>query len=150
MMDQYIEFATNHWMLVVAFIAVVYFLIQDLVEASLRKYQTISPMLTVTKLNSGNPIIIDVREKDEFSKGHISDAIHIPVASIEKNLNKIELYKQDDVIIVCHTGTRSATACQQLTKLGFENIFLMIGGMQSWEENKLPVIADKNSKSKKR
>jgi rhodanese-related sulfurtransferase len=150
MMDQYIEFATNHWMLVVAFIAVVYFLIQDIVEASLRKYQTISPLLTVTKLNSGNPIIIDVRETGEFNKGHISDAIHIPVASIEKNLNKIELYKQDDVIVVCHTGTRSVTACQQLTKLGFENVFLMTGGMQSWEENKLPIVAEKSSKGKKR
>ena len=123
MIDQYIEFATKHWMLVVAFLAVTYFLIQDIVESSLRKYQTISPMLTVTKLNTGNPIIVDVREAAEFKKGYISDAIHIPVASIESQIKKIELYKQDDVIVVCHTGMRSATACATLKKLGFENVF---------------------------
>ena len=142
-MDQYIEFASKHWMLVVAFLAVTYFLIQDIIESSLRKYQTISPMLTVTKLNTSNPIIVDVREISEFKKGHIADAIHIPVASIESQIKKIDLYKQDDVIVVCHTGMRSATACSNLMKLGFENIFLMKGGMQSWEENKLPVVKSK-------
>jgi hypothetical protein len=71
MIDQYIEFASNHWMLVTAFFAVTFFLIQDIIESSTRKYQTISPMLTVAKLNSGNPIIIDVREANEFKKGHI-------------------------------------------------------------------------------
>ena len=142
-MDQYIEFASNHWLLVTAFLAVTYFLIQDIVEAGVRKYQTISPMLTVTKLNTGHPIIIDVREEGEFKKGHISDAIHIPLGSIEKQIKKIDLYKQDDVIVVCHTGTRSASACSNLGKLGFESVFLMTGGMQSWEENKLPIIKSK-------
>jgi len=142
-MDQYIEFASNHWMLVTAFFAITYFLINDIIETSLRKYKTISPILTVTKLNSGNPIIVDVREPSEFKKGHIADAILIPVGSIEKQLNKLELYKKDDVIVVCHTGTRSAPACTTLTKNGFENVFLMIGGMQSWEENKLPIVKSK-------
>ncbi len=142
-MDQYIEFASNHWMLVTAFFAITYFLINDIIETSLRKYKTISPILTVTKLNSGNPIIVDVREPSEFKKGHIADAILIPVGNLEKQLNKLELYKEDDIIVVCHTGTRSAVACTTLTKNGFENVFLMIGGMQSWEENKLPIVKEK-------
>lgn len=142
-MDQYIEFASTHWMLVTAFFAVSFFLIQDIVEAGMRKYNTISPMLTVTKLNTGHPIVLDVREPSEYSKGHITDAINIPVANIEAQVNKIDLYKKDDVIVVCHTGTRSAPACTTLQKLGFENIFLMTGGMQSWEENKLPIIKSK-------
>jgi len=142
-MDQYIEFASNHWMLVTGFFAITYFLINDIIETSLRKYKTISPILTVTKLNSGSPIIVDVREPSEFKKGHIADAILMPVGNLEKQLNKLELYKKDEVIVVCHTGTRSAVACTTLTKNGFENVFLMIGGMQSWEENKLPIVKSK-------
>lgn len=142
-MDQYIEFASNHWMLVVAFLTVTYFLIQDIVESSLRKYQTISPLLTVAKLNSGNPVIVDVREAAEFKKGHIADAIHIPVGSLESQIKKIELYKKDDVIVVCHTGTRSADACSTLVKQGFEKVYMLTGGMQSWEENKLPIVSSK-------
>jgi len=142
-MELYIEFATNHWMLVTAFIAVLYFLIQDIIESSLSKYDSISPMLTVSKLNNSNPIIIDVREPAEFLKGHITDAINIPVAKIASQLNKIELYKEDEVIVVCQTGMRSATACTQLTKSDFKHVFLMKGGMQSWEENKLPVVKGK-------
>ncbi|NOQ64880.1 MAG: rhodanese-like domain-containing protein [Methyloprofundus sp.] len=142
-MDQYIEFASNHWMLVVAFLAVTFFLIQDIIESSMRKYQMISPILTVTKLNSGNPIIVDVREGGEFKKGHIADATNIPLGSIEKNIGKIDLHKEDDVIVVCQSGMRSGTACATLTKLGFTNVYSMRGGMQSWEENKLPVVAGK-------
>lgn len=142
-MDQYIEFASNHWLLVTAFLAVSYFLLQDIFDASVRKYQTISPMLTVTKLNTGNPILLDIREESEFKKGHISDALNIPLASIEKQIKKIDLYKKDDLIVVCQTGTRSAPACSNLFKLGFENVFLMTGGMQSWEENKLPIVKNK-------
>ena len=142
-MDQYIEFASAHWMLITAFLAVSFFLLQDIVETGMRKYNTISPMLTITKLNTGHPIILDVREAGEYNKGHIADAIHIPVANIEAQVNKIDLYKKDDVIVVCHTGTRSAPACSTLQKLGFENVFLMIGGMQSWEENKLPIVKNK-------
>lgn len=142
-MDQYIEFASNHWLLVTAFLAVTYFLLQDIFEASVRKYQTISPMLTVTKLNTGSPIIVDVREEGEFNKGHIADAIHIPLASIDKQIKKIDLYKKDEVIVVCQSGARSAPACSNLHKLGFEDVFLMTGGMQSWEENKLPIVKNK-------
>jgi hypothetical protein len=49
-------------------LAVFFFLIQDIVEAGVRKYNTISPMLTVTKLNTGHPIILDVREAGEYNK----------------------------------------------------------------------------------
>jgi rhodanese-related sulfurtransferase len=142
-MEQYIEFASNHWMLATAFLAVTYFLIQDIIETSLRKYKPISPMLTVAKLNSGNPIILDVRDASEFKKGHISEAIHIPLTSLDSSMKKIELYKSDEVIVVCQTGMRSTSACDKLTKAGFENLYSMTGGIQSWEENKLPVTTDK-------
>ena len=142
-MDQYIEFASNHWMLVVAFLAVTFFLIQDIIESSMRKYQSISPILTVTKINSGSPVIVDVRDASDYNKGHIGDSINIPLGTIEKNISKIDLHKQDDVIVVCQSGMRSASACGTLSKLDFENVYSMIGGMQSWEENKLPVVAGK-------
>lgn len=142
-MEQYIEFASNHWMLATAFLAVTYFLIQDIIETSLRKYKTISPMLTVSRLNSASPIIIDVRDAGEFKKGHLADAIHIPLTSLESSMKKIELYKSDEVIVVCQTGMRSTSACDKLTKEGFDNLYSMTGGMQSWEENKLPVVTGK-------
>jgi len=142
-MELYIEFASNHWMLVTAFLAVTYFLIHDIIETSLRKYKSISPMLTVTRLNSANPIILDVRDAGEYKKGHLADAIHIPLTSLDNSMKKIELYKSDEVIVTCQTGMRSTSACDKLIKEGFTNVFNMTGGMQSWEENKLPVVTGK-------
>ncbi|MDO9238905.1 MAG: rhodanese-like domain-containing protein [Methylicorpusculum sp.] len=49
--------------------------------------------------------------------------------------------------MVCQTGTRSVPACRTLTKAGFTDIYTITGGMQSWEDNKLPIKAGKKQKA---
>jgi rhodanese-related sulfurtransferase len=138
-MDRYIEFVTNHWILFIALVAVTFFLIQDLLESVLQKFESISPMLAVAKMNSADIVIIDVREIDEFVKGHIENAKNIPASKFSDKITELEKYKNSPILVVCQTGTRSTQACRQLIKAGFENIFHMKGGMQSWEDNKLPI-----------
>jgi rhodanese-related sulfurtransferase len=138
-MDRYIEFVTNHWILFIALVAVTFFLIQDLLESVLQKFESISPMLAVAKMNSADIVIIDVREIDEFVKGHIENAKNIPASKFSDKIAELEKYKNSPILVVCQTGTRSTQACRQLIKAGFENIFHMKGGMQSWEDNKLPI-----------
>ena len=43
------------------------------------------------------------------------------------------------MIVPCQTGARSAPACKKLYKLGFHNVINLIGGMQAWEDQKLPI-----------
>ena len=52
------------------------------------------------------------------------------------------------MLVACETGTRSASAAKMLTKAGFEQVFVIIGGMQAWENDyKLPVKANRKSKT---
>lgn len=144
-MDQYLEFISNHYLLVLALAAVTFLLIQDLVESSFNKFSSLSPMSAVTKMNSDNTVIVDVREPHEFIKGHIEDAINIPLGKFDEQIGTLESHKSDSIIVVCQSGTRSVPACKTLTKAGFEKIFNITGGMQSWEDNKLPTkISSKN------
>lgn len=144
-MDQYIEFASNHYLLVLALAAVTFLLIQDLLENSFNKFSGISPMIAVTKMNSDETSIIDVREPHEYIKGHIENSINIPLAKFDDQLATLEQYKNNTVVIVCQSGTRSVPACKTLIKLGFEKVYNITGGMQSWEDNKLPIkITSKN------
>lgn len=144
-MDQYIEFISNHYLLVLALAAVTFLLIQDFVESSFSKFKSISPMIAVTKMNSDETVIVDVREPHEYIKGHIENSTNIPLGKFDEQLHTLESYKQNPIIVVCQSGTRSVPACKTLTKSGFENVFNITGGMQSWEDNKLPLkITSKN------
>lgn len=141
--DQYIEFATNHYLLSFSLVCVVFLLIQDLLSNSFNSYESISPLIAVTKMNGDKTVIIDVREPNEFVKSHIENAINIPLGKIEEKLPSLEKHKTHPIIVTCQTGARSVPACKSLTKAGFEQVFNMLGGMQSWEENKLPIKAGK-------
>lgn len=144
-MDQYIEFVTNHYLLAFSLVCVIFLLIQDLLSNSFNKYENISPLIAVTKMNGEDTVIVDVRDTHEFIKSHIEDAINIPLGKIEEQLSQLEKHKKHPLIVTCQTGARSVSACKTLTKAGFEQVFNMLGGMQSWEDNKLPIkISSKN------
>ena len=96
-------------------------------------------MIAVTKMNSDETVIVDVREPHEYIKGHIENSINMPLAKFDEQLHTLDSYKQSPIIIVCQSGTRSVPACKTLTKSGFEHVFNITGGMQSWEDNKLPI-----------
>lgn len=138
-MDQYIEFVTNHYLLAFSLVCVIFLLIQDLLANSFNKYESISPLIAVTKMNSDDVVVLDVREPNEFIKSHIENAINIPLGKVDEQLSTLEKHKPHPILVTCQTGARSVAACKTLTKAGFEHVFNMTGGMQSWEDNKLPI-----------
>ena len=144
-MDQYIEFISNHYLLSLALVVVTYLLLQELIESSFNKFERLSPLLAVTKMNSADTIIVDVRDPHEYIKGHIENSINLPLGKFSETLSSLEKYKKNTIIVVCQTGTRSTPACKTLTKADFEKVFNITGGMQSWEDNKLPIkVTSKN------
>ena len=145
-MDRYIEFATNHYLLAFSLVCVIFLLIQELTASAFSKFKSISPIIAVTKMNDDDTVVLDIREPAEFIKSHIQEAINIPVAKLEEKLSSLDKYKKRPLIVVCQTGARSISACKTLTKAGFEQVFNLAGGMQAWEDNKLPI---KNSSKNK-
>lgn len=138
-MEQYIEFITNHYLLSFSLVCVIFLLIQDLISNSFNGFESVSPLIAVTKMNNDKTVIIDVREPNEFIKSHIENAINIPLGKIDEKLPSLEKHKTHPIIVTCQTGARSVPASKTLTKAGFEQVFNMTGGMQSWEESKLPI-----------
>ncbi|GAB4254667.1 MAG: rhodanese-like domain-containing protein [Methylomicrobium sp.] len=146
-MDRLIEFVLNHYLLSLGLAVVTFLLIQDLIESLFNKFESLSPLLAVTKMNANDAVIIDVREPHEFSKGAIENAINIPLGKLESQLDEIAHHKNHPVIVVCQSGTRSVPACKTLNQAGFSDVYNIIGGMQSWEDHKLPIKATGKKKS---
>lgn len=99
------------------------------------------PMLTVEELNEKlkfgkHPLILDVRQPDEFRTGHINGAKLIPLNELSRR--KGELPKGREIVCICASGNRSSTASKMLMKEGF-TVFNVRGGMLAWRRAKLPV-----------
>jgi rhodanese-related sulfurtransferase len=74
--------------------------------------------------------IIDVREPEEVAAGMIPGAKHIRLSEIPLRLHEIR--PDQEAIIVCRSGNRSATACEYLMNQGYKNVKNLLGGMNSW------------------
>ncbi|MGM1046247.1 MAG: sulfurtransferase TusA family protein [Bacillota bacterium] len=83
------------------------------------------------KLQAGEPVILlDVRESAEYAFKHIPNAISIPLGDLDNRLE--ELNKQDEIYVVCRTGTRSDMAAQKLAASGFDRVINVVPGMSGW------------------
>lgn len=91
------------------------------------------------KINREDAVVIDVREPDEWGKGHIPSARHIALEQLEKRLHEIEKFKTRPLIVCCASGGRSTKACGVLKKAGFTQVFNLNGGMGAWAEANLPI-----------
>ena len=99
------------------------------------------PKLTATDVNEKlkfgkHPLVIDVRQPEEFHLGHIAGAKLIPLGELHKRMK--ELPQSREIVCVCASGNRSNSAAKTLAKEGF-TVFDMQGGMHAWRRAKLPV-----------
>ena len=78
-----------------------------------------------------NIIILDVRTPQEYSGGHIEDAILLPDYDVKDKVNEIISDKEATILVYCRSGRRSAAAAQTLQKLGYTSIY-DFGGVNDW------------------
>lgn len=82
--------------------------------------------------------LIDVREDDEWAKGHAAKALHIARGTIEEKIGEAVSKKDARVVLYCAHGRRSALAADTLQKLGYTNVWSLDGGFVAYQEAGLP------------
>jgi phage shock protein E len=112
---------------------------QKLVSEAKRNTTEIRPTDAAEKINSGDAVMIDVREKDEWDDEHIPNAIHLSRGTIELDIEEKVPDVNTTVIVHCGGGGRSALAAQSLQKMGYKNVCSMAGGFKAWKAAGLPV-----------
>jgi rhodanese-related sulfurtransferase len=86
-------------------------------------------------------LLLDVRQPDEYvgELGHVPGAILIPLPELPARLSEIESYREQRVIAICRSGSRSAKATALLKEAGFQDVWNMTGGTLAWREKGFPV-----------
>ena len=111
---------------------------QKLVAEAKKHITEISPHDAAANLSSGDAVVVDVRDKDEWDEGHIPGATHISRGTIELDIE--EKVPDPSAMIICHCGGggRSALAAETLQKMGYKNVRSMAGGLKAWKAAGLP------------
>ncbi len=102
-------------------------------------YREISAQEAADLLANTDPFLLDVRTSGEYDEAHISGSNLIPVQILSENLELLEKYKNEDILIYCRSGNRSTVASKILLDAGFTNIINLRYGITDWIKKDLPV-----------
>lgn len=85
------------------------------------------------------PVLLDIRELDEWERGHLKGAIHVPRGRLELEVEEKVPDKDVEVIVYCAGGVRSLLGAASLQELGYKDVVSMDGGFGDWEDAHHPV-----------
>ncbi len=89
------------------------------------------------KLETGEAVVLDVRQPGEWRGGHIAEALHIPLGELGARV--AEIPRDREVLTICRSGNRSKSAAEALGREGFRSVASVAGGMKDWESHGYPV-----------
>ena len=99
----------------------------------------ISPQDLKARLaGSDRPLLLDVRQDWETRLCRLENAVHIPIEEIEVRAD--ELNFDDEIVVYCHQGVRSAAVAEYLRQLGFGNVRNLTGGLDLWARTVDPAM----------
>ncbi len=101
---------------------------------------TVTPQQAQELISRGGLDIVDVREPNEWSRGHLAGARLVPLQRLKAN-PKGEL-PRDGIIFVCAAGVRSEAAARVAAGLGLRTLYNLSGGTRSWVNAGLPLVQD--------
>ena len=84
-------------------------------------------------------VLVDVREESEWNAGHIPGAVHLGKGVIERDIEQKVPDPNQELVLYCGGGFRSALAAENLGRMGYTNVVSMDGGWRGWTEKKYPV-----------
>ena len=136
-MARFLEFLVNHWILSTIWLALFTALV---IYLNSKSGKSISPHQAILLINKQDGVFLDIRERKDFERGHIVDAINIPLAKVHERIVELDKKKELPIVVVCNMGQQSGDAVKALEAKGFTSVSRMAGGMSEWLTSSLPVV----------
>jgi len=122
----------------------------DLVTETLANITEEFPWDIEEKMNDSEqrPLILDIREPDEFSAMHIQDSLHVPRGILEsaceydyeETVRELVEARERNIVVVCRSGNRSALAAFTMQLMGYQQVSSMKTGLRGWNDYELPLV----------
>jgi rhodanese-related sulfurtransferase len=139
-MNSVFDFITHHWILAVLFVlAFIWLILEEAFHQGMGGARQ-TPQGVTNLMNRENAVVVDLREPNAYGDGHIVGSINIPAARLDSNLNKLEKYKAQPIVLVCPVGQHSVKAMNKLKKNGYDKVYVLGGGLGAWKSAGLPLV----------
>jgi rhodanese-related sulfurtransferase len=142
-MDQLLEFIGENTLLAAGTVAMAMAVLFNELRLKAGTLAAITATQAIRLINDGARVV-DVRDADSFTNGHIVDSINIEAGDLSGEL-PAKLKKAQTVLVVCDSGTRSSQVVNTLRKNGVETVFSLQGGLGAWQRENLPIVSGKDA-----
>lgn len=102
------------------------------------RIREISPSEAHRRVTGGKARFFDIREDHEWTDGHPAGAAHLGRGILERDIEKVVTNLDEEVILLCGGGYRSALAADNLQRMGYRNVASVAGGLKGWKQAGLP------------
>src|SRR5881397_4281392 len=117
---------------------------KQVMEEARQLVPELSPDDVKARLDRGErPVLLDVREREEFRQGYVPGAVSLPRGFLEMRVEETVPDKTQPIVAYCGGGTRSLLAGRILKELGYTNVVSMRGGFSGWKNKGLPITEDR-------
>ncbi len=122
---------------------------QRLVVKALRSVDEVLPWDLETEIDQNHELIVlDIRESDEFEMMHIKGSIHVPrgvlegacVWNYDDTIPKLAQARDQNIVVVCRSGNRSALAALTMQQMGFKQVRSLKLGIKGWNDNDIEML----------
>ncbi len=137
-MQQLFTFIVHHWFWVSILVLLLLALTWLEAQGKVGGMKKISPNTLIFMMNKQNATVIDIRDRDQYHKGHIAGSLSISHDELEHK--DLTAYAAKPVIIVCSSGVSAPKLGKLLTQKGLTQLHFLQGGMTGWATENLPVV----------
>jgi sulfur-carrier protein adenylyltransferase/sulfurtransferase len=117
---------------------------QDIMAEARKEIPEASPQQVseLLKNNGKSPVLLDVRESDEWRQGHLEGAIPLPRGFLEIKVESAIPDKNTPIVTYCAGGVRSLLAAKVMREMGYQNVTSMAGGYGAWKNGGFKWVQD--------
>lgn len=138
-MGELAQHIVNHPYLAAGFVAMLVAVVFFEIRQRSQGQTQIAPAEAVRLINGG-ALVIDVRSAEDFRKGHIVNSRNVELSQVGAENPALKKQKSKVLIAVCDNGIVANRAAALLRKAGFEKVFTLKGGLNSWRAENLPIV----------
>lgn len=143
-MQEIMQFVGRHPILCIAWVALLVAVLFMTFKGLASKVKVITRGEATHLINKEDAVIVDIRQRDDFRKGHITNALNVLPNDIKTgNFGELDKHKAKPIIVVDGSGMNAQEAAGQLSKAGFERVMLLKEGIAGWSGENLPLVRGK-------
>lgn len=127
----------NKWLILAFLLSGGYLLLSVLRKGS---GNPLTPAEAVSKINREKAIVVDIRNPETFEVGHLVGSRNLPLSKLKTDgVSGLPKNKSLPLILVCATGATAKGAAAYFKKEGYENVFVLAGGIGAWIKEEFPI-----------